>query len=73
MATQRGVDKTICPSEVARNLFPENWRDQMQNIRNAAFELQVENQVQVLQKGKSVDPETSKGPVRIRIRTEKSN
>ena len=69
MATQRGADKTICPSEVARNLFPENWRNQMQNIRDAAFELQVENQIQILQKGKLIDPEISKGPIRIRIKT----
>lgn len=70
MAAQRGPDKTICPSEVAKNLFPENWRNQMQNIRDAAFELQVENQVQILQKGKLVDIETSKGPIRIRVKTE---
>lgn len=73
MATQRDADKTICPSEVARNLFPENWRNRMQNIRDAAFELQIENQIQILQKGKLIDPETSKGPIRIRIRTEKSD
>ncbi|WP_419800809.1 DUF3253 domain-containing protein [Mucilaginibacter sp.] len=72
-ATERGADKTICPSEVARKLFPENWRTQMQIVRDAAFDLQAQNKIQILQKGKTVDPKITKGPIRIRIITEKTD
>ncbi|RYE35297.1 MAG: DUF3253 domain-containing protein [Sphingobacteriaceae bacterium] len=72
MATQRGADKTICPSEVARNLFAGNWRGQMQNVRDVAIQLQNKDQIQILQKGKIIGPENIKGPIRIRINTEKN-
>lgn len=67
MATSRGSDKSICPSEVARVMFGENWRKEMQTVRDAAFNLAKENQVMVMQKGKKVDPENLKGPIRIKI------
>ena len=67
MATSRGTDKTICPSEVARAIFGDNWRKEMQTVRNAAFDLAEQNQVMVTQKGKKVDPENLKGPIRIKI------
>lgn len=67
MAAFRGTDKTICPSEVARELFPDNWRKEMQHIRNAAFDLAGKKQVIIMQKGKQVDPAEVKGPIRIRI------
>lgn len=69
MATERGADKTICPSEVAREMFGENWRNQMQNVRDAAFDLETENQVMIMQKGQKVDIKDIKGPIRIRILT----
>lgn len=73
MATDRGADKTICPSEVARAMFGENWRSEMQTIRNAAFDLAAQNKVTVTQKGKKVDPQHLKGPIRIKINTSTKN
>lgn len=70
MAAARGTDKSICPSEVARKMFGDNWRSKMQDIRDAAFDLAEENLVTVTQKGKKVDRENLKGPVRIQINTE---
>jgi len=67
MATERGADKTICPSEVAREMFGENWRTKMQLIRDEAFDLAAKNQVVVTQKGKKIDPGNFKGPIRIQI------
>ena len=67
MAANRGADKTICPSEVARAMFGENWRSEMQMVRDAAFSLATQNQVIVTQKGEKVDPENFKGPIRIQI------
>ena len=39
-AKARGDEKTFCPSEIARELFPENWRAHMQEIVEAAIGLQ---------------------------------
>jgi hypothetical protein len=67
MATDRGMDKTICPSEVARALFPVNWRKYMEEVREAAIELQQEGKVSITQKGEPADVEHIKGPIRIKI------
>lgn len=69
MASARGADKTICPSEVARALFPADWRSHMEEVRAAAFGLQAENKVLVTQKGEPVTEGNLKGPVRIRIKS----
>ena len=68
MAAERGADKTICPSEVARAMFPGDWREHMEEIRITAFKLQDEGRVLVTQKGKSVTMQGVKGAVRIKIR-----
>lgn len=67
LATERGTDKTICPSEVARNMFGEKWRNNMQNVRNAAFDMEAKDEIIIMQKGQKVDPKEVKGPIRIRI------
>ncbi|WP_207310481.1 DUF3253 domain-containing protein [Rubripirellula amarantea] len=67
MATERGEAKSICPSEVARNLFGESWRSQMPLIRDIAAELVVATQIVVTQKGHSVHPVDATGPIRISI------
>lgn len=64
-AGRRGRGKTLCPSEVARALAPEDWRDLMESVRSVAFELSTKNAIAVLQKGAAVDPATVKGPIRI--------
>lgn len=73
MAANRGTDKTICPSEVARAMFGDDWRSEMQNIRDTAFSLAAENKVVITQKGETADPEKLKGPIRIRIQSSKNN
>ncbi|MES2267242.1 MAG: DUF3253 domain-containing protein [Bacteroidota bacterium] len=67
MAAERGRDKTVCPSEIARALFPTNWRKHMQEIRDAAIELQKDGKVSITQKGEPVDVGHIKGPIRIKI------
>ncbi len=69
MATERGADKTICPSEVARTLFPADWRMHMDEVRQCAVDLQRTGQVSITQKGEPVDAENIKGPIRIKIVT----
>jgi DNA polymerase III delta prime subunit len=67
MATERGPNKTICPSEVAREMFPENWRKHMEEIRQVAVELHQQGKVSITQKGEPVDVNYIKGPIRIKI------
>ena len=67
MASQRAPDKTVCPSEIARTLFPDDWRKHMDEIRAEAIKLQNAGEVQITQKGKAVDVEHIKGPVRIKF------
>jgi hypothetical protein len=67
MATERGSDKSICPSDVARNLFAPNWRKYMDEVRAAAVELQLQGKVAITQKNQPVDVDHIKGPIRIKI------
>lgn len=67
MATERAPDKTVCPSEIARVLFPGDWRKHMEEVRASAIELQREGKVIITQKGTPVDVKQIKGPVRIRL------
>ncbi|MBW8683132.1 DUF3253 domain-containing protein [Chitinophaga rhizophila] len=65
--TQRGPDKSTCPSEIARMLFPDNWRNYMQQVRDVAIELQKKGLVIITQKGAPVDINDFKGPIRIKL------
>mmetsp|Transcript_10823 Transcript_10823/g.18303 ORF Transcript_10823/g.18303 Transcript_10823/m.18303 type:complete len:87 (+) Transcript_10823:208-468(+) len=66
---RRGVDKTICPSEVARTVgTSETWRDLMDLVRDVGCELAREGYIHVTQKGKIVeDPQQVRGPIRYRL------
>lgn len=59
---------SICPSEVARAIAPEGWRDLMQTTRDAARRLVQRGVVDITQGGRPVDPSTARGPIRIRAR-----
>lgn len=64
---ERGPGKTICPSDVARRLEPEDWRPLMPKVREAADGLRERKLVQVTQKGKAIaSAQEAKGPIRIR-------
>lgn len=57
---------TICPSEAAREVGGEDWRDRMEPARRAARRLVAAGEVEVTQGGRVVDPSTAKGPIRVR-------
>jgi hypothetical protein len=65
----RGDGKSICPSEVARALAPDPaWRGLMSRVRSAALGLAREGRIEVLRKGKPVDPtQDVRGVIRLRI------
>ena len=57
---------SVCPSEVARAVDVEHWRDLLEPARAAARRLVVSGEVEVTQAGRVVDPSTARGPIRIR-------
>ncbi|WP_346773096.1 DUF3253 domain-containing protein [Rhodococcoides fascians] len=62
----RSRDATICPSDVARALSDDAWRDLMEPVRRAARRMVDAGEVEITQKGSVIDPSTAKGPIRIR-------
>ncbi len=67
----RGTGKTICPSDVARDVgTPDGWRDLMEPVRQAAQRLVERGEVEITQGGKVVDLDHARGPIRIRRRQE---
>ncbi|MDJ0395087.1 DUF3253 domain-containing protein [Rhodococcus sp. G-MC3] len=62
----RSRDSTICPSDVARAMSDDGWRDLMEPVRRAARRLVDAGEVEITQKGSVVEPSTAKGPIRIR-------
>jgi hypothetical protein len=70
--------KTICPSEAARLIAGDDrdkpkaqrrsWEALMEPARAAARHLVSQNQIVITQHGKVVDPATTKGPIRLRLR-----
>jgi len=62
----REAGRTICPSDAARVVGGERWRDLMQPARAAAARLVAAGEVEITQRGLVVDPSTAKGPIRIR-------
>ena len=70
LATARGSDKTICPSEVARALggaHPDGWGPLMPAVRRVAVDLMKGGQVVITRKGRPVDPDDFRGVYRIRV------
>jgi len=64
----RAGGATICPSEAARTVDPDGWRELMPAARAAAGRLAARGVVEVTQGGEVVDVRTARGPVRIRRR-----
>lgn len=63
---QRGPDKTLCPSEIARALAPDDWRELMPVVRDAALGLAAGGQITIRQGGVVRDPTLPlKGPIRL--------
>jgi len=62
---RRAPTSTICPSDAARAVDPEDWRGLMPAARQAAAALASRGEVVVTQRGEVVDVTTARGPVRI--------
>ena len=66
-AIYRGAEKSTCPSEIARMLFPDGWRQHMKDVLEVAIDVHNKGNVAITQKGMPVDVKHIKGPVRIKI------
>ncbi|MFN3629398.1 MAG: DUF3253 domain-containing protein [Casimicrobiaceae bacterium] len=61
---------TVCPSEVARALWPEGggWRAHMDAVRVVGRALALEGAIEITQRGRVLDPGApGRGPIRYRL------
>jgi hypothetical protein len=67
LADHRGTDSSTCPSDAARAVGGENWRDLMPDARELARGLARSGEVEITQGGEILDPDgVWRGPIRIR-------
>jgi hypothetical protein len=67
LADHRGPDSSTCPSDAARVVGGEKWRELMDDARALARELARAGDVKILQRGRVLDPDGPwRGPIRIR-------
>lgn len=67
LAAHRGRESSICPSDAARAVAGADWRSLMDDARDAARHLARAGEVEILQRGRVLDPDGDwRGPVRIR-------
>jgi hypothetical protein len=70
LARERAPAKTICPSDAARAVGGDDWRDLMADARATARDLARAGDVEIMQRGEVVDPDARwRGPIRIRARS----
>jgi hypothetical protein len=62
----RAAGASVCPSEVARALWPQGWRARMDEVRAVARALAARGKLRVTQRGRELDPARPwRGPVRL--------
>jgi len=73
LVEKRGPEKSICPSEAARAVFPEDWSKRMRQVRSAAVHLARQGEISILRKGRVVDPDDFRGVYRLSLPRETSD
>ncbi len=69
IAHERGPSKSLCPSDAARKVGGDNWRDLMEQAHSAARALAKAGEVVITQGDDVLDPDAIwRGPIRIRAR-----
>jgi hypothetical protein len=68
LAGARGAEGSISPSDVAQALAGEAWRPLLGAVRRVAAGLAATGRIDILRKGKPIDPAELHGVVRLRIR-----
>ena len=67
LLAQRRPGASICPSEVARAVWPDGWRFRMHRVRSAARAMVANGELDICQGGEVVDPDEARGPIRLRL------
>jgi hypothetical protein len=71
LVSERGADKSICPTDAARRLAgnpkDDSWRGKLSPVRLAAQRLAKAGKIEILRKGKAVAPEDARGVIRLRL------
>jgi uncharacterized protein with von Willebrand factor type A (vWA) domain len=63
---ERRADASICPSEVARRLSPDDWRALMPLVRDVAFAMARAGRIRITRRGVAIDPDRPvRGPIRL--------
>jgi len=65
LLSERGEGKSICPSEVARALGGDTWREVMDAVREVAATRAESGDLKVTRKGRTVDARNRGGPIRL--------
>ena len=63
----REPGKSICPTDAAKRLEPDNWRRMIPRVRATAVGMMRQGRLVILKKGKPVDPDAFKGVIRLRL------
>ncbi|WP_119353686.1 DUF3253 domain-containing protein [Azohydromonas sediminis] len=64
----RDASASVCPSEVARQLWPAAWREHLSDVRAVARVLAVQGRVTVTQRGRVLDPQAPwRGALRLAL------
>jgi hypothetical protein len=71
LLAQRDEGKTICPSDAARALSAD-FRPLMGPVRRVARDMAARGALEVTQKGRVVDIDTARGPIRLRRSSRRS-
>jgi hypothetical protein len=67
LLARRGPERSICPSDAARVVGGETWRDTMDAVRAVARDLARSGEVRLTSGSIEVDPDGEvRGPIRIR-------
>lgn len=68
LLNQRGMGKSICPSDVTKILSPGQWRDYMELVRTIAKEMAREGNIMITRGQKVLHPDLPfNGPIWIRL------
>ncbi len=67
LCESRAPTGSICPSEVARALWPDAWREQMAAVRAVACVLAREGRIEITRAGVVIDPDALRGAIRLRL------
>lgn len=71
LAAAQEPGRSICPTDAARALAAAagapDWHAVLPSVRRAAARLAREGRIEILRKGKPVDPAGARGVIRLRI------